>query len=214
MKVWPIHRDEKPRLQRGALVDESKVQGHLREMRHELEKGAVSWLTSRFLRFSIGGTTFTVVLPAIVFGDLNAIVDSSTPLFWVRWLLPTVLSVPAVFAMYRGSRKRIEQGVAPLSAEIQREWDRQTSRGWLRRTLINGALLTAAAGGTVGLMMSTLSPLSELPGESRVLAFLGFLGLTALWTFPMAFGIRAIVMKKHRPFLLESAARKTRRQLL
>jgi len=197
----PMAVGKKQRLQNGAVVDQSKVLGHLRDLGHDLEKGASAWIVPRFVGLSAMGTLFTVVVPAVVSGNLHAIVDTSASLFWARWLLPTVLSVPTVLGMYRRSRKRVDQGVGPLTAEIQRKWDRMTGKGWVRRTLGLGAGLTAGVGGTVGLLMSTLFPLAELPGGSRVLGFIGFVGMTAVWAFPMAFGIRAISMRNHRPFL-------------
>jgi len=188
----------------GPVVDESKVQAHLRELRRELEKGAWSWILPRFLKVSIGGTLFLAGW-SFLSGDLAAFTDTSSPLFFVRWLLPTLLGIPTVLGMYRRVRKRVDRGVGPIAEEIMREWERWSGKGWVRRTLATGAGITAAVGGGVGLLMSTLFPASELPGGSRILMFIAFVGLTSLWAVPAAFGVRALALRNQKPFLRLSA---------
>jgi hypothetical protein len=202
-----VMRPGNPIVPSGAVVDETKVQAHLRDLGHDLEKGASAWIVPKFLGISLTSTIFTVVVPAFLSGDLGGIVDRSTPLFWARWLLPTILGAPSVVAMYFRNRRRVARGAAPLAERIQREWNRMTGRGWVGRTLAVGAGMAVFIGGSVGLLLSTQFPLSDLPGGSRWLAFFGFLGMTALWTFPAAFGIRALSMKNHRLFLREGPGR-------
>lgn len=182
-------------------VDRSKVEAHLRELKHDLEEGAVGWMLPRFLRLSLLGTVVTVVFPALASGNLGDILNPSTVSFWIRWFLPTVLAAPSVWGHYLWTRKRVERGAESLALEIRNQWLKWTGKGWIRRTLVTGAGMTAAVGGSVGLLISTLFPLSELPGGSRVTGFLGFVAVTALWTFPMAFGIRWISLRSNRPFL-------------
>jgi hypothetical protein len=175
-----------------------RVAAHVHEVAMSLEQGAAGWLVPRFLGATVFGIAFTVFVPALLAGDLMQVLDPSQPLYWTRLLGPSVLAAPVTWWEYRRAKRMVRAGVEARVREIERELAGLTGPGWVGRTLRMGALGAAAVGVPVGLLMAGFFPTSELPGGSRALALLTFVGMTALWTFPAAFGIRWLSLKSHR----------------
>ena len=189
------------RVQQGAVVDEARVTAFIRETRQELEEGPMAWLVPRFFKMAGIATVAVVLLPVISSGELGRILDPSAAGFWVRWLGPSVLTIPLLFREYRRNRRRVEGGVEGFVREVQKEWMDMTGEGWLRQVGKIGAQLTAWVGGSVGLLLAIIIPFSDVTLLTRISMFFGFIGATALWTFPMAFVIRWISIRGYRKFL-------------
>lgn len=185
----------------GTLLPEVRVErvaAHVRQVAMSLEQGAAGWLVPRMLTATVVGIAVTVFVPALLAGDLMQVLDSSQPLYWARLLFPSVLAAPFTWWQYRKAKRMVRAGVGARVREIERELARLTGPGWVGRALRMGALGAAAVGVPVGLLLAGFFPTSALPGGSRALALLTFVGMTALWTFPAAFGIRWLSLKSHR----------------
>lgn len=182
-------------------VDRSRVERHLRELEVELDEGAAAWVVPRAIQFTLIGTIGTVMVPAIVLGDVQSLVDPSAPLFWARWLAPAVLSVPATIRRYFQQRRRVKRGAEPLAAEMSHEWSLLSREGWVRRTALAGVAIGVVVGVPVGLLLARFFPLGDGVWSQTVLGTLAFTAASAIWAVPMAFGIRAISLKSLRPFV-------------
>lgn len=192
------------------VVDRGRVRRHLRELEAELDEGAAAWIVPRAIRFTLIGLIGTVMVPAIVLGDLQSLVDPSAPLFWARWLAPAVLSVPATVKRYIQNRRKVKRGAEALAVEMSDEWSLLTREGWIGRTIQVGAAMGVGVGLPVGLILSTQLPLGDGVWSRPVLGALAFAAASAIWAVPIAFGLRAIVLKSLRSFVRPEVVRSLR----
>jgi len=109
-----------------------------------------------------------------------------------------VMASVSAFLAYGGTRDTLTVGLSEHQRLLVADWKRWAGIGWLARTIGMGGLITAGVGLPIGLLQALTAPVADLPSGSRVLMFLLFIGLTALWAFPMAFGIRWYVLRDYR----------------
>jgi hypothetical protein len=69
---------------------------------------------------------------------------------------------------------------------------------WLRQTLNTGMIITAVVGLAVGAVVTVTAPAKEVPSAGRLVILPLFIGMTALWAFPMAFFIRWLSIRSIR----------------
>jgi hypothetical protein len=189
------------RSQKVAVPDEGSVAAFLRETREDLESGFPAWFMPRFLKISGITTAAVVVAPVLTSGELGPILDPTTWNFWFRWVGPSLLTVPTLLLEYRRAQRRVKGGAKAISEEIRKKWEEMTGEGWLKRVARSGARMAGWVGVPIGLVLAAAFPVPEATIWTRIGMLLGFIGLTALWTFPMALGIRWVSMRHHRQFL-------------
>lgn len=160
-----------------------------RDLQDGLEMGPAGWIARRFVSGSALGVLATMGLTALETG-LREALDPSSPGFLLRLMAPVALAAVASPILYLRARKRARMTVDDLLAESDSEVADMTRPGWVGRTVRQGLLLAAGVGVPVGSAMALLFPTTELPGESRILAFVGFLLMTAAWALPFVFLVR------------------------
>jgi hypothetical protein len=169
-----------------------------RERIRERSKHPFRLIATAFLRQGIVAFLLWFVLLPLVNGDRPFGSDFSNRKVLFLGLAVLVMATTSAFLAYRSTRDTLRLDPRVHQELLMADWTRWAGTGWLKRTVGMGAILTSGVGVPIGLLMAvTLSP-AELPGGSRSLMALSFLGLTALWAFPMAFFIRWYVGRDYR----------------
>ena len=116
----------------------------------------------------------------------------------IRGMAAVLMAAFSTFLAYRSARDTLRVSSEEHEQLLLADWRRWTGMGWMRRTLTIGAAITAGVGLPVGLLMALTFPSAELFAGSRPLTLLTFVGLTAVWAVPMAFGIRWFALRDYR----------------
>jgi hypothetical protein len=179
-------------------VDEARLE----EFRQTLRRNSSGRTLARhFVRqLGIGCVLFFVVLP-ILGGRLPARDDFTGQGAVIRVTVVLVVALLSTGISHRRLRGTLRTEITEHQRLLQQKWDRCTGPRWRFRVLRWGLLMTAGVGLPVGLLMSFIMPTVDLPGGSRVLMLVSFLGMTALWAIPMAFGIRWGVVRRYRALM-------------
>lgn len=154
---------------------------------------AIAFLRQGFVSFLLLFVVLPLVTGRPVFGETltgrKAVILGSAVL---------IMASLSAFLNYRGTRDTLSVGLNEHQNLLTVDWSRWAGNGWLRRTFGMGAMITAAIGLPIGALQAVTLPITDLPSGSRSLMVFIFVGLTALWAFPMAFGIRWLVLREYR----------------
>jgi hypothetical protein len=130
---------------------------------------------------------YLIVLPLIL-GD-REIYHLSSPTLWI-WLTATVLTTAGGIAhsdwLYRKTIRNVAHGMRA----VQKDIDRLTGEGWVRRTLLMGVYMGLGVGVPIGILMALFLPSDYGSALERWIGAAVFVALTLAWTIPMAFLIR------------------------
>ncbi len=179
------------------LIDEAQLE-ECRNTLWQRSRARGRWLTLLFLRqLLIGLLLFFLILP-LVAGHLPARADVTGRNLVVRLMGALVLALFSTGIAYRQVGQTLQLSVLEHRKRLEQDWAKWGGPQWLRHTLRTGLLVTLGVGIPIGLLVAATSPLSDLPAGSRPLTLPYFLGLTALWAFPFAFGLRWLTLWQYR----------------
>jgi hypothetical protein len=157
------------------------------------------WI-ARWLVLSGGIWFFVIVVPSALVGGLGIALHPATGRAWADVVLAALLAAGLV----RWERRRARRPPEEVAAEVERTWTQLTRPGWAVRCALLGAGAGVVLGLLVGGLLVSTAPAEELPAGSRAAGLAGFVGVTLLWTVPMAFLIRWVSLRTHRRFVLEA----------
>ena len=155
------------------------------------------WICVSVLKAAVIFYVAVSVFPAAVDGELGRAFTLSGRGLLRNLVIPLLagvaLTISQAWFLYRGAAAEPEV----IARRIEREWTRLTGTGWIPRTLLRGVGMGLGIGLSVGTFM-VFGPVEvpDLP-EQPLVAILSFTGLTLLWTLPMAFLIRWMVLRSY-----------------
>jgi hypothetical protein len=173
----------------------------LEEFRDKLFRRGQSlgrWLTLRFCQSLLIALVFVFFIIPLIAGRLPGRADVTGAALVVRLTGALVLALFSTGMAYRQVRDTLRLSLVEHRKLLEREFGKWVGPGLLWRTLAAGLLLTAGVGVPVGVLVALTSPAPELPAGSRPLMLLFFVGFTALWALPFAFGLRWLVLWQYR----------------
>jgi hypothetical protein len=176
----------------GGTVDEARLSGDLKEAR------PAGWVFHQWGRSFILFILIVAVVELVVggWGGLSGWWGGG---LWVRMGLAWVVATLATWWEWRSLQAPPDERVRSLV----REWEEMTAPGWPLRTAKRGVWMGFFVAVPVGALIAWLLPSPEVPEGGRLLVFLMFLGMTLLWTIPMAFLIRLMAVNSYKAYLQE-----------
>lgn len=156
------------------------------------------WI-ARWLLLSAGIWLFVIVVPSALVGGLGVALHPETGRAWADVVLAALLAAGLV----QWERRRARRPPEEIAAEVERMWTQLTRPGWAVRCGLLGVAGGVVLGLLVGGLLVSTTPVEELPAGSRAVGLAGFVGVTLLWSVPMAFLIRWVSLRSHRRFVLE-----------
>jgi hypothetical protein len=113
------------------------------------------------------------------------------PSFFAPLFFAVIMTIWSAFSL----RRMAARGPAPLADHVEKEHDRLSGDRWLAHVMRMGLLLLLLIGVPIGLLLAAFLPAQP---ATRAIAFLAFVGMTALWTVPGAFVIRWFTLRSYR----------------
>lgn len=138
-----------------------------------------------------------LVLP-LLDGRLPASSDLSGRRLVVGLIGAGLLALLSGAVAFRMRRDTLRMSLADHRRALEQDWAKWVGPHWRRRVFRAGFLMTLGVGIPIGLLLALTSAPSELPAGSQPLMLLLFVGLTALWAFPFALGLRWQVLRGYR----------------
>lgn len=152
---------------------------------------------SSFVLFAVV-LTFAVAAPELIGGEPWPGLEP----FSIRVMVGLMVALAlAVWTAWRTWRSFAGATVEDVSDSIRNEWEKATGPGWPLRVFVGGFAMGIAIGVPVGLLLALGEPVSDLPGQSRVIAVLAFVVLTLVWTVPLAYGIRMLAIRSYGKYI-------------
>jgi hypothetical protein len=142
------------------------------------------------------------VLPRLFDGRLPTASDFASKRGLFEMVTTVIVAAVTTALRYRNVRRISRTAPEVLEANIVKNWLYFVGPGWQVRLLRMGLLMALAIGISIGTLMATTSPISELPGQSRLLMVLVFTAGTAAWVFPMMFAFRFLSIRSQRKLIL------------
>lgn len=148
---------------------------------------AVLWFIRRWILFAVGFYLLAVVGAAFLDGQMSRAFELSGRGIWRNVLVPVVcgltINLLTVASILLNARKSADV----VAAEIENEWGDLERPNWPLHALLMGLLMGVGVGVPVGALLAFGPPTSEQPTGGPIWAWVNFIGLTLLWTIPIAF---------------------------
>ena len=177
------------------IVDRAAVEAEVSRRRAIHERGYARWFASKLtmslvafyaLAFGIRLTTGAQALRSMTLWDVGALfVLPALLAFFITYLAARLMFNPEAFDAER------------LSARVAREMQVLTGSGWLLRMVLAGLALAAGVAIPVGIVALLGFPIG-VPGSSRAMGALEFIGATLVWAIAMAFVVRYAALYVYR----------------
>ena len=169
------------------VIDRDAVAAEVERVRAQLDRGYAQWFLRQF------ATNLLFLSAIVLFGRLNASTAYAELPGAIRVLLVALPPVMALALTWYSGRRRFGPDALDVDRRVQRiarELRALGSPDWPVQALKLGVLWGFLVGIPVGLALMLLWAPAALPGGSRPLAIPSFVGITMVWTVPMAFVFR------------------------
>jgi hypothetical protein len=153
---------------------------------------------SQFLRSWLLMLVVVFIIPALADGRLPAQGDFAGRRALIRLIVSLIAAVCMSASMYFAVNRSISADAATRAARALADWRRLNGPRWWTAALRMSFMITLGVGVPVGLLAAFLAPSSELPSGGRLMVLPMFVGMTALWAFPMGFAIRWMTVRSLR----------------
>jgi hypothetical protein len=185
------------------VVDRAAVEAEVSRRRAIHEKGYARWFAAKLamslvafylLAFGIRVTTGPQPLSSMTLWNVSALfVLPALLAFFVTYLAARLMFNPEAFDAER------------FSARVAREMQLLTGRGWLLRMVLAGLMLAAGVAIPVAIVALLGFPI-VVPGSSRAMGAVEFIGATLVWAIAMAFVVRYAALYVYRKLVRRTPA--------
>ena len=149
-----------------------------------------------------------LLVGAVPLGMMLLYEDAESVIAYLRAEPWTGVGVPVGFAAvfsiltFAKGSTRAARDVTQIAQTLERDWRHLTESGWVARVALWGLFGGCAIGIPIGILLATGTKPEEIPSMGgRPAIVLGFLGMTLLWTIPMAFLFRWQLIRSNRSLM-------------
>ena len=179
-------------------VDPERLETWLRRRRVPAGIRFVWWFLRRWVLFAAFFYLFAGLGAAWLDGEIARALEISGKGLLRNLVLPLGMGLLINLVGLRTQLRQARESPASLAREIEAEWAELVRPRWPLRTLATGLVMGLGIGLLVGPLLAFGLPPDERPAGGPAVIWLSFVGLTLLWTIPMAFLLRWGTLRFYR----------------